>query len=84
MRQRAEGRSLTAVEDPEGDKLDLDNGRDDTHPTSSRGSKVSVLVRESKAAANANTHIEKSLYCRSLTLWPNCKYERDKINEITA
>jgi len=29
-----ENRSLTSVEDPERDELDLDDGRDDTHPTS--------------------------------------------------
>ena len=32
-----ENGSLTSVKDPEGDKLDLDDGRDDTDPTSSAG-----------------------------------------------
>ena len=47
------------------------------------GMKISVPAK-SRIMVNANTHIEKSLYCKSLMLWPNCRYERDKINEITA
>ena len=75
--------SLTSVEYPQRDELDLDDGRDDTHPTSAeRGREENVNIPEMKKCTN--THIAKSLYCKSLTLCPNCNHERDRINEITA
>ena len=65
--------------------MDLDDGRNNTHPTSSREKKGQYPdIKASRAAANANTHIEKSLYCKSLMLWPSRRYERDRVNEITA
>ena len=39
---------------------------------------------KSRVLGRTNTYIAKSLYCKSLILWPNCRYERDRINEITA
>jgi len=79
-----ESRSLTSVEDPKRDELDLDDGGDDTHPTSGGENKGQYTDGGNRVTANANTHIAKSRYCKSLILWPSCRYERDRINEIAA
>ena len=79
-----ESGSLTSVEDPKRDELDLDDGGDDTHPTAGGETGVSTPLKGSWLMAGADTHIAKSRYCRSLMLWPSCRYERDRINEIAA
>ena len=83
-REAGEG-SLTSVEDPERDELGLNDSRDDTYPTSVKEGERSASRPQTRwATVNPDTHIEKSLYCKSLTLRPNCRYESDKINEIAA
>ena len=80
---RGNKRSLTSVEDPKGDKLDLDNFRDNTHPESSKGV-GSKPGYESSVVVNENAYTEKSRDCKSLRLLPSCGHEMDKINETAA
>ena len=65
--EEVESWSLTSVEDPKRDELDLDDGRDDTHPTSNEN-KGQRPGRESRVIAKANTYIANIRYCRSLIL----------------